>query len=120
MIYCVILKDSVFFYQSNIPYVSGVLDLQLIRNISMHSNLANYNTIGPQGEATIIKKIPVTANYNEMIFDGEMVSNDFLDCSRQTWRRLEFQLRNAKGELVNLHGNHVSFSIIFSQMNPNM
>ena len=85
----------------------------------MHSNLGNYNTIGPQGESTI-KKIPVTANYNEMIFDGEMVSNDFLDCSHQTWRRLEFQLRNAKGELVNLHGNHVSFSIIFSQMNPNM
>ena len=45
----------------------------------MHSNLANYNTIGPQGESTIIKKMPVTANYNEMIFDGETVSNDFLD-----------------------------------------
>ena len=55
-----------------------------------------------------------------MTFDAVMVSNDYLDCSKQTWRRLEFQFKNAKGELINLHGNHVSFSIIFSQMNPNM
>ena len=27
------------FYDSNIPYVSGVLDLQLIRNICMHSRI---------------------------------------------------------------------------------
>ena len=116
----VILKDSLF-YDSNIPYVSGVLDLQLIRNIYMHSpNLGNFNTIGPNSESTIIKKIPVTSDYNQMIFDAVMVGNDFLDCSKQTWRRLEFQLKNAKGEFINLHGGHVSFSIIFSQMNPNM
>ena len=47
------------FYDSNIPYVSGVLDLQLIRNIYMHSpNLGNFNTIGPQNESTIINKNP--------------------------------------------------------------
>ena len=114
-------EGTSIFYDSNIPYVSGVLDLQLIRNIYMHSpNLGNFNTIGPQSESTIIKKIPVTADYNQMIFDAVMVGNDFLDCSKQTWRRLEFQLKNAKGDYINLHGGHVSFSIIFSQMNPNM
>ena len=114
-------EGNSIFYDSNIPYVSGVLDLQLIRNIYMHSpNLGNFNTIGPQSESTIIKKIPVTADYNQMIFDAVMVSNDYLDCSKQTWRRLEFQLKNAKGDYINLHGGHVSFSIIFSQMNPNM
>ena len=58
----------------------------------------------------LLTKIPVTSDYNQMIFDAVMVGNDFLDCSKQTWRRLEFQLKNAKG----------SFSIIFSQMNPTM
>ena len=109
------------YYDSNIPYISGVLDLQLIRNIYMHSpNLGNFHTIGPQNESSIIKKIPVSSDYNQMIFDNVLVGNDFLDCSRQTWRRLEFQLTNAKGDYINLHGSHVSFSIIFSQMNPNM
>ena len=101
------------YYDQTVPYTSGVLDLQLIRNIYMHSpNLGNFNTIGPQNESTIIKKIPVTADYNQMIFDAIMVGNDFLDCSRQTWRRLEFQLKNAKGDYINLHCGHISFSII--------
>ena len=109
------------YYDKNVPYTSGVLDLQLIRNIYMHSpNLGNFNTLGPLNESTIIKKNPVTADYNQMIFDAVMVGNDFLDCSRQTWRRLEFHLKNAKGDTINLHGSHVSFSIIFNQMNQNM
>ena len=33
------------YYDKNVPYISGVLDLQLIRNICMHSpNLGNVNT----------------------------------------------------------------------------
>jgi hypothetical protein len=71
-------EGSSSFYDSNIPHVSGVLDLQLVRNIYMHSpNLGNFNTIGPLGESSIIKKVPVTSNYNEMIFDAVMTGNDF-------------------------------------------
>ena len=55
-----------------------------------------------------------------MIFDQVMVSTDFLDCSKQTWRQLEFSLRDVRGNVINLHGSHISFSIIFSIMNPNM
>ncbi len=109
------------FYDRNIPYKSGVLDLQLIRNIYFHSpNLGTYNTIGALGESSIIKKIPVTSDYNQMIFDQVMVGNDFLDCSKQTWRQLEFSLRDVRGNVINLHGSHISFSIIFSIINPNM
>jgi hypothetical protein len=111
---------SSIFYDSTNPYVSGALDLHLIRNIYMHSpNLTSFNTVGPLGENTIIKKIPVTSEYNSVIFDQVMTSNDYIDCSRQTWQRLEFQLRDAKGNTINLHGSHMSFSIIMSRMNPN-
>ena len=54
-----------------------------------------------------------------MIFDQVLVSNDFIECSRQ-WRQLEFSLKDVKGNIINLHGSHVSFSLIFSITNPNM
>ena len=108
------------FFDSNLPYISGVLDLQLIRNIYFHSpNLSNFNTIGPLSESSIIKKNAVSADYNQMIFDQVLVSNDFIECSRQ-WRQLEFSLKDVKGNIINLHGGHISFSIIFSITNPNM
>ncbi len=108
------------FFDSNLPYISGVLDLQLIRNIYFHSpNLSNFNTIGPLSESSIIKKNAVSADYNQMIFDQVLVSNDFIECSRQ-WRQLEFSLKDVKGNIINLHGSHISFSLIFSITNPNM
>ena len=66
-----------------------------------------------------MKKIPVTSDFNTVIFDQVMTSNDYIDCSRQTWQRLEFQLKDSKGNEINLHGSHMSFSIIMSRMNPN-
>ena len=106
------------FYDKYTPYTSGFLDLQLIRNIYFHSpNIGTFKTIGPQGESSIIKKVPVSSDYNQMIFDQVLTGNDFLDCSKQTWRQLEFSLRDVRGNIINLHGSHISFSIIFSIMN---
>ena len=92
------------------------LNLQPIRNVYIHSpNLGNFNTLGPRGESTIIKKVPVNNNYSEMIFSdynaGEM---DALDCSKQTLRQLEFRLTNVDGIEIPFNGNHVSFSIVFN------
>ena len=65
---------------------------------------------------TIIKKIPVTADFNYMIIDNAMSGNDFMDCSRVTMKQLEFRITNEDGKLVNLHGANVSFSLIFDIM----
>ena len=54
-----------------------------------------------------------------MIFDQVMSGNDFLDCSRQTIKTIEFNLKDVNGNLVPFHGSNVSFSIIFDQLNPN-
>ena len=48
-----------------------------------------------------------------MIFDQVTASNDYLDCSRQTLRTLEFQLKDVHGNLVPLHGSNLSFSLVF-------
>ena len=68
------------------------------------------------GERGIIKKVPVTANYNQMIYDDAVLGIDYLSCSRQSLSRLEFQLKDVFGNLINLHGNHWSFSLIFTKM----
>ena len=99
------------------PFVSFI-ELQPIRNIYIKSpNLGNFNTLGSRGECDIIKKVPVTADFNQMIFDKSLVTNDFLDCSRLTLRTLEFRLKDSAGSDIPSHGSFCSFSIIFDQMN---
>jgi hypothetical protein len=113
------LEGNSRYYYLTSPYNSNALNLQSIRNIYIHSpNLGSYTTIGPQGERTIIKKVPVTANQNEMIFDQVMTGNDFSDCSKMTLKTLEFYLRDSRGNYINFHGSDLSFSIIFTRMNP--
>ena len=107
-------------YTSINNFTSPSLDLQPIRNIYISSpNLGIFSTIGPNGQASIIKKVPVNAKYNSVIFDGMTSSNDFLDCSKPTLKNIEFTLDNVHGQRINLHGQEVSFSIIFDLLNKN-
>ena len=107
-------------YTSTNYFRSSSLDLQLIRNLYISSpNLGNFTTLGPNGQSSIIKKVPVNANYNGMVFDNMSSSNDFLDCSKQTLRNIEFTIDNVHGQRINLHGQEVSFSIIFDILNKN-
>ena len=107
-------------YSSTNYFTSSSLDLQPIRNIYISSpNLGNFTTLGPAGQSSIIKKVPVNANYNQMVFDSMSSSNDFLDCSKQTLRNIEFTIDNVHGQRLNLHGQEVSFSIIFDLLNKN-
>ena len=101
-------------------YTSQSLNLQSINNIYLSSNLGNYNSIGPRLESSIIKKIPVTANKNSFIFDQVLTANDYGDCSKQSIRLLHFTLNDSNGNNLILHGSNVSFSIIFSRLDPNM
>ena len=62
------------------PYVSGFVDLFPIRNLYLTcSGLGNFNTMSVSGDRSIVKKIPVNAGYNEMIFDQSVVGIDYLD-----------------------------------------
>ena len=100
--------------------VQFYLNLQPVRNIYMRSpNISSFNTIGANGESSIIKKIPVSSNYGDMIFNNVTAANDFLDCSNQTWRTLEFHLLDVNSNYINLHGSNISFSLIMDKQNPN-
>ena len=78
-------------------------------------NIGTYKTFSPSGGRTVIKKVPVNAGDNQMIFSNITSSNDYLDCSRQTLKTLQFELEAVHGLNVPLHGSHVSFSIVFDK-----
>jgi hypothetical protein len=52
-----------------------------------------------------------------MIFDQVTLPGDYLDCSNQTWSRIDFKMKDSYGNIINLHGNHWSFSIVFIKVN---
>ena len=108
-------------YNSLIPYVSGSINLQPFNNIYIHgSNLCNYNTIGPQNERTVLKKVPVSADYNHMIFDQCVLINDYNDCGNNTIKTLFFSLKSSRGDVIPLNGCNWSFSLVFSRANPDI
>jgi hypothetical protein len=104
------------FFSAAAPHVTGYVDLEPIKNIYMYStNLGTFKTIGCKGEVTIIKKVPVTAGAHQMIFSNVTSSSDWLDCSRQTLKTLQFELKDSNDNNINFHGAHVSFSLSFDK-----
>jgi hypothetical protein len=92
-----------------------------IRNIYMRSpNLSSFNTIAPDGSASVIKKIPVNSAPGEMITSNITSSTDYLSCSRATWKTLEIQLTNVRGEEIRLHNVNWSFSLLLDIGNPDI
>ncbi len=101
-------------------YKSGCLNLHPARNIYMvSSDFGNFNTMGSNGERSILKNIPVIANPGELIFDKITSSNEYLDCSRQTLRTLTFQLKDSFGNVIDLHKANISFSLVFDIIRQN-
>ena len=97
------------------PFVSGGLNLQGFRNIYLSSsNLSSFNTLGAQGENTIVKKISTTSDFGYLIIGGAVSDHDYLDCSRMTLNTIDFQIRDVKGNFIPFHDNPVSFTIVFS------
>ncbi len=98
------------------PFVSGYIDMYPLRNIYMTcSGLGNFNTMSISGDRNI-KKIPVAAGHGEVIFEQTVTGMEYLDCSRQTLSRVSLQLKDVFGNIIDPHGNHISFSIVFSRV----
>jgi hypothetical protein len=93
---------------------SQFLDFLTIDNIYISSpNLGTFTTLGARGESNIIKKVPVSSSFGILINDRITSTHDFLDCSKQNLRLLEFHLKDVSGNYIPLHGADCSFSIVF-------
>ena len=102
-------------------WTSGYVNFHTIRNIYMRwSSLGTYSTTSLRGDRDIIKKIPVSANANEVVFNNVMVAQGYLDCNRLTLSRLRFKLEDVDGNLVGLNRADWSFSIIFAKFDTEL
>ena len=112
-----LIKNYVSKPNDNTPWTSGYIDMIPMRNVYLNcSGLGNFNTMTLNGNRNVVKKIPVNANAGDMIFDQTVTGMDYLDCSSQTLSRIYFRLTDAFGNTVDLHGNHFTFSIVFSRV----
>ena len=103
-------------YGYNKDYYSGYLDFLRYNNIYMSSAIGEYQTLGPRGQTTIIRKIPVTAGSGFVFNDRVVGKHDILSCSKACLRTLQFRFHDAWGHTLNLNGGHVSFSLLFTSI----
>ena len=101
-------------------FTTGFVNLNHINNVYITSpNLGSFDTLATFSN-NVIKKVPVNASYGYMVVDQVMSTNDFLNCSRQTLRTLEFHLRDGWGREIDLKGMYITFSIVFNKYNLDM
>ena len=99
---------------------TGFVNLNHINNVYITSpNLGSFDSLATFSN-NVIKKVPVNASYGYMVVDQVMSTNDFLNCSRQTLRTLEFHLRDGRGREIDLKGMYITFSIVFNKYNLDM
>ena len=97
-------------YQTMYIFISVICILSLIR-------LEMKKSISINGEWGILKTNPASVGYSDMIYDQTVLGMDYLDCSGQTLSRIVFKIKGHSGHIVDLHGNHSSFSTIFVSSN---
>jgi len=108
------LKEDQFLFDKET--FTSYLDLHVTRNLYLLSSaLASYDTISNFGNDTIIKKIPVRGNANDIIFDNASEGFDYLNVSRRTLRHVDFKLVDTNNKVVTLD-THWTFSIVFTRM----
>ena len=111
--YIITLDTKMFLH--HLETYTCYLDLHTVRNLYLSSSaLASYDTISNFGNDTIIKKIPVTANPNEMLFHGASEGFDYLNVSKRSLRYIDFRLTDAFYNVVDLRDNRWSFSLVFT------
>ena len=93
---------------------TGIVNLMRYRNLYLTCpSLSNYTTLAPNGNSNVIKKIPVTASYGDIIYNNQLSIHEYIDVSRLLIKTLEFQICDNYGKVINLENMPVSFSLIF-------
>ena len=94
---------------------SGHIDVRARHVLYLHSDaLAGMRTIGPNGSRSVISRIPVTTTFGGMLFkEHSSHPLDYIPVGGRTLTAIDISVRDSFGEIVPLHGGHVSFELLF-------
>jgi hypothetical protein len=79
------------------------------------SNFGHYSSLGPRGESDILRAVYIDASNGSFIVDRLANPFEFIECAGQQLQSLRFSLRDGNGQLVDMRGRSIAFSIIFLQ-----
>ena len=97
-----------------VPVISGFMNLLNYQDLYISSaTLGNFDVMGARGENSVIRKVCVDSAWGFSIVDKDLHSIDWMSCSKIALSTLDFQLRDVRGNIVPLHGAHLSFTIRF-------
>jgi hypothetical protein len=107
--------------ESGIDIVNGVaeimphhVDVVGVRVLFLaSSNFGAYNCLGPRGESDYIRQIMVNEGYSGYITDKLNHPAEYIDVGGTQLQSLKFRLVDGKGEVVDMKGRSIAFSIIF-------
>jgi len=77
------------------------------------SNFGAYNCLGPRGESDYIRQIMVNEGYSGYITDKLNHPAEYIDVGGTQLQSLKFRLVDGTGEVVDMKGRSIAFSIIF-------
>ena len=100
-------------YNLSNPFNSGFIDLVNTHSLYLHCNLTGLDCVGPDGNySNIIKKICVSGGFGFLIIDNVFNEFDYTIINRGFVKNIEFQLTDVYGNVMDLHGSHISFTLI--------
>ena len=95
---------------------TGAIDIRRVHNVYIHSNaLSNNNVIGTDGGRTTLVNIPVIGligNVLHRYHSGHAYG--FVDVSNKTLATLDFEIKDGRGDPLDLRGGTVSIELLFA------
>jgi hypothetical protein len=115
-----LISNTATSYQWPTTYATGTVDVRHVETVYIHSNaLSNFSTIGPAGSRTCLVRIPVNGLAGSVLVKQHSGNaHDYQDCGGKMLRVLDFSIRNSHNEIIDMHGGHCSFELVFAPV-PN-
>ena len=116
------LRSSNELFQFPLPVVSAshtssFIDLRSVHTLFVHSpSFGNYSTLAPRGVRTVIQKVTVEVGYGAVCsFSSSGNMYDHIDVGSTTLKMLKFELKDSRGNFVDLKGGHWSMTLVFAR-----
>ena len=104
-------------FTSTSSFRTGFVDLQPLHSIYFTSTkVSNYSNLGPNGQRNVLKKMVVNSNFGEVNTYDYAFQEDAVNLSGLTLKLIDVQIRDYAGNIIDLNGAHVSFSLLFVKM----